>query len=433
MGSKPDTSRLVRLFLLVTTLYFYVSAVVAPDRGQMLSGLRDILLSPAQTTKDYFFIGSMSATFLNLALVGSVCVALTFLPGAVCKGSTIAAFFLTMGFSTWGINILNIWPFMLGAAACTLLRRQRLGAGADIIMFSTGLCPLVSEMLLRYPGDQVHAITPASVLLALAVGFAIGFLTPAIAAHSPNLHKGFDLYSAALAAGLLGFFAVAMLYKTAGYTVPAPESMLGESRPVAYSCFLGIFFIGCIVAGFFLNGKSAAGYINLLRDSGHKVDFTAKYGMGLSLFNFGVYGLFIMAYYVLIGGSLNGVTCGLVLCMVCFGAAGSHPLNVWPIMAGYILASLVGASPINNQGIMAGLCYASGLAPFSGVYGWWAGVVAGAAHYTLVTSVPALHGNFCLYNGGFTALLVAVILAPQMEMFFKPKAERLAARPGKKR
>ena len=26
----------------------------------------------------------------------------------------------------------------------------------------------------------------------------IGFLTPALAAHSPNVHKGYDLYSAAL-------------------------------------------------------------------------------------------------------------------------------------------------------------------------------------------------------------------------------------------
>ena len=28
----------------------------------------------------------------------------------------------------------------------------------------------------------------------------IGFLTPAMAAHSPNVHKGYDLYSAALPA-----------------------------------------------------------------------------------------------------------------------------------------------------------------------------------------------------------------------------------------
>ncbi len=420
---KEDTGKAVRLFLAVTTLYFFAAALIAPDRGSMLSGLGNILLYPGQTTKDYFLIGGVSATFLNLALVGAVCVALMFLPGAVCKGSTIAAYFLTMGFSTWGINILNIWPFMLGVAASTLVRRKPLSASLDLFMFSTGLCPLVSEMLLRYPGDTVHAVTPVSVLLALAVGGAIGFLTPAMAAHSPNLHKGFDLYSAALPAGLLGFFAVAVLYKTAGYSVPAPVSELGESRPVVFCLFLGIFFLGCMAAGFFLNEKSCKGYLDLLKDSGHKADFTAKYGMGLSLLNLGVYGLFIMAYYVLIGGSLNGVTTGLVLCMVCFGAAGSHPLNVWPIMAGYLLASLPGASPINAQGIMAGLCYASGLAPMAGVYGWWAGLLGGAAHYALVTSVPSLHGNFCLYNGGFTALLVAVILVPQLETFCKTKAE----------
>lgn len=420
---KEDTGKAVRLFLAVTTLYYYAAAILAPDRGAMVSGLINILMSPAQTTKDYFLIGSMSATFLNLALVGTVCVGLLFLPGAVAKGSTIAAYFLTMGFSTWGINILNIWPFMLGVAVNTLLRKKPLSSAADLMMFSTGLCPLVSEMLLRYPGLEVHGITPASILLGLAVGGAVGFLTPAMAGHSPNLHKGFDLYSAALPAGLLGFFAVAMLYKTAGHEVPPIEASLGDSHPMAFCIFLGVYFLGCIAAGIFLSGNFRD-YMTLLKDSGHKVDFTAKYGMGLSLINMGVYGLFIMAYYILIGGSLNGVTCGLVLCMVCFGAAGSHPLNVWPIMAGYILASFLGVNPVNAQGIMAGLCYASGLAPLSGVYGWWAGLIGGAAHYTLVTSVPALHGGFCLYNGGFTSLLIAVILVPQLEMFFHPKAER---------
>ena len=116
-------------------------------------------------------------------------------------------------------------------------------------------------------------------------------------------------------------------------------------------------------------------------------------------------------------------------CLVCFGAAGSHPGNVWPVMAGYILAStaavlLGGPFPINAQAIMVGMCYASGLAPVAGVYGWWAGLLAGGMHYCLVTSIPAIHGGFSLYNGGFTSLLVAAILVPQLETFCKTKEER---------
>jgi hypothetical protein len=44
----------------------------------------------------------------------------------------------------------------------------------------------------------------------------------------------------------------------------------------------------------------------------------------------------------------------------------------------------------------------------------------------LVTSVPALHGGFCLYNGGFTAALICIILVPELEKFSHTKDERKA-------
>ena len=72
-----------------------------------------------------------------------------------------------------------------------------------------------------------------------------------------------------------------------------------------------------------------------------------------------------------------------------------------------------------------GLCFANGLSPVAGKYGWPAGIVAGAMHYLLVTSVPNLHGGFCLYNGGFTAALVCILLVPQLESFARTREEKL--------
>ena len=74
-----------------------------------------------------------------------------------------------------------------------------------------------------------------------------------------------------------------------------------------------------------------------------------------------------------------------------------------------------------TQGILVGLCFASGLAPISGRFGFFAGAVAGAIHALLVTSVPLLHGGFCLYNGGFTAGIAAFLLVPVLECFGKAK------------
>ena len=435
-NASTDTVKTIRFFLLASSAAFLIAAGLAPDRAQMMSGLAQILMSPAQLTKDYFVIGSISGTFLNVSLVGWVCAAMTCLPGAVVNGTTIAAYFLTTGFSFWGINFLNMWPFFLGVMIHALVRKEPFPKYVNLAMFSTALCPLASEMLLRYPAsEEVRGVTLSGVALMLVVGMLIGFLTPAMAAHSPNVHKGYDLYSAALPGVLLGLFAVAVLYKTLGHDVPAIAATLGDSHPGVVITFCVIFFVLCVLAGFWLNGKSFQGYLDLLKDTGHKSDFTAKYGPGLAIMNFGFYGLMIVLYYILVRGSFNAVTLGIVFCMVCFGAAGAHPGNVWPIMVGYVLGSFIatqvvgGPFAVNAQAIMVGLCFASGLAPIAGAYGWWAGVIGGMMHYALVTSVPAIHGGFSLYNGGFTALVVAIILVPQLESFCKTKEERLANKP----
>jgi hypothetical protein len=112
-------------------------------------------------------------------------------------------------------------------------------------------------------------------------------------------------------------------------------------------------------------------------------------------------------------------------------------------MAGYALASLVfgwiapllGGNftfQLNAQAICVGLCYANGLSPIADKYGWRYGMVAAILHYLLVTSVPNMHGGFCLYNGGFTAALICIILVPELERFSATKDERKAKRLEKK-
>ena len=219
--TSRDSGQYIRLFLLSCAIAFLGAAVITaltlPQEGSAFAGLRQILLSPGQLTKDYFLLGNIPGTFLNMGLVGAVCAGLTFLPGTTVKGSTIAAWFLTVGFSSWGINIVNIWPFFLGVFLQAAVRRRPFAEFVDLAMFATALCPLASELLLRYPNaEEVKGVTAGGLVLMVVVCALIGFLTPAMAAHSPSVHKGYDLYSAAFPGVLLGLFAVAVLYKTLG-------------------------------------------------------------------------------------------------------------------------------------------------------------------------------------------------------------------------
>jgi len=95
------------LALLFSTALLVVSLLVG-DFRQSLAGLKTILLSPAQLTIDYFKIGTVGGTFLNAALVGYVCVILLVYAREYASGVSLMAYFLTVGFSFFGINIMNI-------------------------------------------------------------------------------------------------------------------------------------------------------------------------------------------------------------------------------------------------------------------------------------------------------------------------------------
>ena len=431
-------SSFLKLFFGCLSATFIIAAFFMPDRGQMLSGLWEIMTQTCKVSTNYFALGGYAATFLNMGLVGLICTALCFLPGAKATNVTTLAVILTIGFCAWGINPLNIIPTMLGVVLYSLVKKEQLGANVNAMMFSTGIAPLISDLLFRYPNVEYVGFNWVGLALAIFVGLIIGFFLPAGLTHAPNVHKGYDHYSAALPIGMTAFFLRVVLYTiilgqdaSSLSNLPAADV---TSWPIT-NIFCFIVFGLCIVFAL-LMGCKPKDYWALLKDSGHGVSFTSKYGYAPFLMNVGLFGLMIVAYYNLTGCGWTGMTFGVVFCMLATCNSGSHPGNVWPIMAGYVLTSTIFgwlyggegdyALTIGNQSILIGLCFANGLSPVSGKYGFGAGILAGGLHYLLVTAVPALHGGFCLYNGGFTAALICLLLIPQLERFCKTKEERKA-------
>lgn len=420
------------------TLAFLVAAPMMPDRSNMLSGLWQIVSQPSKISTNYFAVGGYAATFLNMGLVALFCLALYVLLGAVANNVSTLAFLLTLGFTSWGINVLNMWPSVLGVVLYSLVKREKCSANVNAMLFSTGIAPLITELMVRYPYAEAVGFRVSGVALAIFVGLAIGFFLPAGLAHAPKVHKGYDLYNAAVPVGMTAFFLQAVLYKSMGVALPAApaaETLTVASRATANTFCLIVFGLLVLIA--LAMGCTPKDYWALMMDKSEAASFSATYGKAAFLMNVGVYGLFILGYYDLIGGTFNGVTFGILFCMLACCNSGSHPVSVLPIMLGYAAASWIYqalsgvaggtfSGAINAQAIMIGLCYANGLSPISRKYGWEYAFLAAMMHYTLVTSVPLLHGGYCLYNGGFTAAFVCLLLIPILERFTKTKAQRLA-------
>ena len=446
-------SKFLRLFFLFVSLCFVIAAPFMPDRSTMFSGVWKIMSNTCKISTNYFGLGGYAATFLNMGLVGLLCTCLVCLPGAKPNNVTTLGVLLTIGFGSWGMNLLNMIPTILGVMLYALVKKEKIGAVSNAMLYSTGIAPLISDLLFRYPYVEAVGFNWLGLALGIFVGLIIGFFLPAGLAHAPNIHKGYDHYSAAVPIGFTAFFLRAVLYNVMlGWKLSDVGTLKTMAAPTAeffYACniFCLIVFALCILVAF-LMGCKPKDYWNLMKDSGHGVSFTTKYGNAPFLMNVGVFGLMIVAYFNLAafldGGATRmstvwtGMTFGIVFCMLATCNSGSHPRNVWPIMAGYIVTSYLFAwinsllpgndftLTIANQSILIGLCYANGLSPISGKYGVFYGMLAGGLHYLLVSAVPDMHGGFCLYNGGFTAALICLMLVPQLEKFCKTKEERKA-------
>ena len=431
-------SSFLKLFFVFVTAAFLIGAVCMPDRADMFAGFVRILTSPAKVSTNYFSVGGFAGTLLNMGLVAAAMTALFHFSGTKVNNVSTLAFLLTLGFCSWGINLLNMWFTMAGVAVGCLIKKEKPFSNINAMLFTTGVAPFISELLVRYPHAEAIGFNVLGFVLAVVAGLAVGIMVPAGLPHSPNVHKGFNLYSAALPVGMAAFLLNGVFYKVMGIDLPGTVGdMSVTSRTIANIFYISLFSLFVVFAR--LLGCSFKDYWNLLKNRNQVNNVSGTLGNATFLMNAGFFGLFIMAYYNLIGASFNGVLFGLIFCMLCTCNSGSRPSNVWPIMLGYVVASTVTGwlSPmlggnfslaVNAPAIVVGLCYANGLSPIVDKYGWQYGFVASMIHYCLVTLVPSLHGAFCLYNGGFTAIFVCIIYVPVLERFFKTRAEREGAK-----
>ena len=446
------------LFLSCAFLAASVAGAIYTSEADFFEHLRKILTSPSELVTDYFALGGLGSAFFNTAICGFACNMLMLISGAHPTSTTFAGYLLVVAHGFYGLNFLTMWPSVFGVLLYCFVMKKKFRENLHIAFFSTALAPFVGDMLFRYSigtfnADQTR-VTIEGIIMSVLFGLAVGFVVPALLPGTTAMHRGYNMYKAGLAIGILGIFIYAFMYRTLG--VDAPEKVFiynpeYYSLPYAYRGFMNVFFVllflTAIAAGSFLNGKSFKGYRALLKSTGYGVDFTDKFGMPLCLVNFGVYGFCIIAYLNLIfllpdllpflprGVGFTGATVGVTFAALTFSSDGQHPRNVYPIVLGYTalfaLTSAICALSdfdmtwtLSTQGYINGLAFATGLCPFAGKYGVKIGVLAGFVSAIICTSTAAMHGGFVLYNGGFTAGLTALVLLPILDFYkITPKYE----------
>ncbi len=456
---RAKNERLIRIYPLFISLFFLASvpiAVLYTQEWDFFDNLWRIATSPCELITDYFALGGLGSTLFNTAICGLFANLIIYLCKAEPNATILAGYMLIVAHCFYGLNFINMWPPFFGVLLYCGIMKRPISKNIHVAFFSTALAPFISEVLFRYCIDGFETsktqISPFGIILALVFGLAVGFVVPALLPGTARMHRGYSLYKAGLAIGILGIFINAFMYDTLG--IHNPDKIVIDNptyfaMPYAYRAFMNVFFVLLfgltLLLGFLLNRSCIKEYPSLIKCTGYGNDFTDKFGMPLCMVNIALYGFAILTYLNLVfvlpevfptlpqGVGFTGPTVGVIFAALTFAADGQHPRNVFPIAVGYVLLFLavVGICSVSGidipwtlstQAYINALAFATGLCPIAGKYGFGYGVLAGFLSAIICTVTADMHGGFVLYNGGFTAGLTALVLIPILDFYnIKPK------------
>ncbi len=407
--SLEHTSTKIFRMLLLLSLIFCIFGLAITGPQSAITGLSTIISSQDGLISDYIHIAGIGGAFLNAGLVMIVTLIVFSKSKIPYTGISIATVFLMGGFALFGKNIYNIFPILIGGWLYAKFQKEPFGRYVYSVMFGTTLAPLVTEIAYVLQVDGFQSLVATSIM-----GMLIGFIIPAVASHTVRVHQGYNLYNVGLAAGLIGLVITSVL-RSMGYTFSAHGAWSTQYN-TEITILLGAIFAIMLIYGYWLNGFNIHGFRHLHKHSGRAVaDFIVLDGLAVTMMNMAVLGLFSTGYVLVIGAHLNGPTVGGILTVVGFGAMGKHLRNVLPIMGGVVIASLLMPWELTEPAMVLAALFSTGLAPIAGQFGVLWGIIAGMIHSAVVRDVGMIHGWMNLYNNGFAAGLICIVLVPIIE------------------
>lgn len=459
--NTPSTfnERLIRSYSLFISLFFLLSvpfAVIYTKEWNIFQNLWLIVTSPSKLVTDYFALGGLGSTLLNVSICGLIANAVIYIFKVNANAKTLAGYMLIIAHAFYGLNFLNMWMPFVGVILFCVVMKKKISENIHIAFYATALSPFVSEVLFRYPmGSAVSTnINWVGIIIAIICGIAVGFVVLPLLPGTTAMHREYNLYKAGLSVGLMGIFIYAFMYKTLGIDSPSTLQISNPeyyAMPYAYRGFMNVFYLILFgitfIAGFVLRKGNIKEYKKLLKCTGYGTDFVDKFGMPMCFINIAIYGLLFVVYLNLVfllpsifpflpaGVGFTGPTAGAVLGALTFASDGQHPRNVAPVVVGYLflnvlvcLICLVSGLPVpwtlSTQAYINGVAFATGLCPIAGKYGFKYGIIAGILSAVICSVTSSMHGGFVLYNSGFTAGLTALIMIPLLDYYnIVPKHE----------
>ena len=403
-SQRISNSDIARLMCLLLGIGLILAGFILEPPAVIWQGLISYVTCPDILITDYFVVGSIGAAFVNAGLVTFMSIGLVHATKTSYTASTVSAIFLMAGFALFGKNPVNILPFFLGVWIYCKVKKQRMSRYINAAFFSTALAPIVSDAM----NNSAESIV-LRLIAAVFSGACIGYIIIPLSERSFAVHQGYSHFNIGFAGGLLALV-IASVAQAMGHPVDM-VMIWNKGVPPLVLLFMLLLIFSLMFGGLWISKFDIKACLNIMRHSGRSpTDFIITDGIGVTMFNMGLMGAITLGYVLLIGGDLNGPVMGAILTVIGFASAGEHPRNGIPIMTGVYLASLVMRPSNTDPGMLLAALFGMSLAPISGQFGITYGIIAGFIHAAVVLVVGAPCGGYNLYNNGFSAGLVGLVM-----------------------
>lgn len=401
---RDNQSEAIYRVLMFNALLLVLFGLFVNGPSAAYKGLLKIFISEAPLISDYFGIGGIGSTFLNSGLAMLFAINLMKLVGVEFKGLNVGCCFIVGGFAFFGKTLTNMIPIVLGTYLYSLIKKEKFKESVNVALFATCAGPFV-----QYMAYNINANIVIRIIAGFLMGVLIGLIVPIVAGLTAKIHNGILLFNVGFATGFVLTVIVAIL-KGFGFEFKSGSILTGGNN-LLLSGFLLFMFGLMIIVGLFMDGhKEFKMIFNYQKDI--KNDYMSLVGLPSTLINMGILGLMMTAYVVLVKGELNGPTLAAIITVCGFGAFGMNCYNVIWGMLGIVLLSFVSVWKLNETAILLGAIFSNCIVGIAGKYGPLWGMASGMLHISIVRQAAVNYGWLNLYNNGYAAGLVCLILLP---------------------
>lgn len=405
--------------LLSICIGFYFSAP-----GEILDGLKKLILHHGLIDTDAFYIGGIGAAFVNSGLTVLISLFLFMLTRTKIGSSTISALLMMYGYSFYGKTVFNILPLMLGVYLYAHVKGEKLSNHSPMAGFASAVGPLVS--VLAFHNDVLGRGSPPAIITGIGLGLITGVLIAYFANYMKVLIRGKSMYVGGFTAGVVAILMNSLLNGLGlGHGAYTDPPFVDQSYRLTLVLCMAIMLLYLVIVGIIGHGGIMYS-LRLLISKHPKRDYVKSHGFFVALISAGFLGLIGLAYFLLIPGSkMHGEMWAGIFTITAFSSIGLIPRYMYPfvlgmlgggIVIGGINGALVGGgfvagamTKIAARPTMMATFVGSGISPITEKFGFKHTFTMGIIYGIITPSLSVLHGWMNTYNSGFALGLVVIL------------------------